>query len=92
MPIEQVLQEVRREVSMETKGLQIPCENTSLLADFVFLKIKNSKNWAAMLNTVVPDGKMEFRFFTPTKCDGTQNNENHMNRKLANIFGIKLFK
>ena len=45
-----------------------------------------------MLNTVVPDGKMEFRFFTPTKCDGTQNNEIHMNRKLANIFGIKLFK
>ena len=39
-----------------------------------------------MLNAGVPDGKMEFRFFTPTKCDGTQNNENHMNRKLANIF------
>ena len=38
MPIEQVLKEVRREVSMETKGLQIPWENTSLLADFVFLK------------------------------------------------------
>ena len=45
-----------------------------------------------MLNTVVPDGKMEFRFFMPTKCDGTQNNEIHINRKLANIFGIKLFK
>ena len=38
MPIEQVLKEVRREVSVETKGLQIPWENTSLLADFVFLK------------------------------------------------------
>ena len=34
-----------------------------------------------MLNAGVPDGKMEFRFFTPTKCDGTQNNEIHMNRK-----------
>ena len=55
---------------METKGLQIPLENTSLLADF-FLKIKNSKNWAAMLNAGVPDGKMEFRFFMPTKYDGT---------------------
>ena len=76
---------------METKGLQIPLENTSLLADF-FLKIKNSKNWAAMLNAGVPDGKMEFRFFTPTKCDGTQNNEIHMNGKLANIFGIEPFK
>ena len=38
MPIEQVFKEVRREVSMETKGVQIPWENTSLLADFVFLK------------------------------------------------------
>jgi len=38
MPVEQVLKEVRREVSMETKGLQIPWENTSLLSDFVFLK------------------------------------------------------
>jgi len=38
VPIEQVLKEVRREVSSETGGLQIPWENTSLLADFVFLK------------------------------------------------------
>ncbi len=45
-----------------------------------------------MLNRGAPDRKIEFRFFMPTKCDGTQNNEIHMNRKLAIIFGIKLFK
>ena len=54
--------------------------------------IKDSKNWGAMLNTWAPEEKMEFRFFTPTKCDGTQSNEIHMNGKLVNIFCIEPFK
>jgi uncharacterized caspase-like protein len=36
VPIEQVLKDVRREVLAETKGEQVPWENSSLIGDFVF--------------------------------------------------------
>jgi len=40
----------------------------------------------------VPDGKLEFRFFTPTICDGTQNYKIQINGKLTEIMAIKPFK
>ncbi len=36
LPVEQVLKEVRRQVLAETKGEQVPWENSSLIGDFVF--------------------------------------------------------
>lgn len=36
VPIEQVLKDVRRQVLAETKGEQVPWENSSLIGDFVF--------------------------------------------------------
>ena len=78
---------VKAETCLPVEGLQF--EKIGFATLFM---IKDSKNWGAMLNTWAPEEKMEFRFFMPTKRDGTQNNEIHMNGKLANIFGIKPFK
>lgn len=36
LPVEQVLKDVRRQVLAETKGEQVPWENSSLIGDFVF--------------------------------------------------------
>ncbi len=36
VPVEQVLKDVRRQVLAETKGEQVPWENSSLIGDFVF--------------------------------------------------------
>ncbi len=36
LPVEQVLKEVRRQVLADTKGEQVPWENSSLIGDFVF--------------------------------------------------------
>jgi len=38
MPIEQVMKTVRRNVIEETRGQQVPWENTSLTADFIIVK------------------------------------------------------
>ena len=57
------------------------------------LIIRDGKNWGTMVVIGIPaDGKMEFRFFTPTICDGFQNNQIHINGKLSNILSIKPFK
>ena len=57
------------------------------------LLIKDGKNWGT-LTTVggIPDGKLEFRFFTPTMCDGSQNNQLHINGQLTFISRITPFK
>lgn len=36
LPVEQVLKDVRRQVHSDTKGEQVPWENSSLIGDFVF--------------------------------------------------------
>ena len=57
------------------------------------LLIKDGKNWGTlMISDSIPDGKLEFRFFTPTMCDGSQNNQLHINGKLTYIQSIKPFK
>jgi hypothetical protein len=57
------------------------------------LLIKDGKNWGTLNTTgYIPDGKLEFRFFTPTMCDGSQNNQLHINGQLTYIQSIKPFK
>jgi hypothetical protein len=59
----------------------------------VLLLIKDGNNWGTLkVYGVIPDGKIEFRFFTPTMCDGRQNNQLHINGKLEKIQEIKPFK
>ena len=38
LPLEQVFKKVRRQVVDETKGVQVPWENSSILGDFYFRK------------------------------------------------------
>jgi len=39
-PIEQVLKDVRRRVIAQTNGEQVPWENSSLIGDFAFRKVR----------------------------------------------------
>ena len=57
------------------------------------LLIKDGKNWGTLLLWGrIPEGKLEFRFFTPTMCDGSQNNQLQINGSLEQIREIKPFK
>jgi hypothetical protein len=59
----------------------------------MLLLIKDGKNWGTLqIYGSIPDGKIEFRFFTPTICDGYQNNQLHINGKLEKIREINPFK
>ena len=79
---------VKAETCLPVQGLQFEKIGSSDL-----LIIRDGKNWGTMWVGGVPtDGKMEFRFFTPTICDGNQNNEIHINGKLSKIYTIKPFK
>ena len=79
---------VKAETCLPVQGLQFEKIGSADL-----LVIRDGKNWGTMVVLGVPtDGKMEFRFFTPTICDGYQNNEIHINGKLSKIVTIKPFK
>jgi hypothetical protein len=79
---------VKAETCLPVQGLQFEKIGWNVL-----LIIKDGKNWGTMnMFDGVPDGKLEFRFFTPTICDGTQNDKIHINGKLRTIDSIKAFK
>lgn len=79
---------VKAETCLPVAGLQFEKIGNSTL-----LLIKDGKNWATLeVLSAIPDGKLEFRFFTPTICDGSQNDAIHINGKLTKIYTIKLFK
>ena len=79
---------VKAETCLPVQGLQFEKIGSSDL-----LIIRDGKNWGIMRVVGIPaDGKMEFRFFTPTICDGNQNSEIHINGKLSMILNIKPFK
>ena len=61
----------------------------------VLLVVKDGKNWGTLETFPgdrIPDEKLVFRFFTPTICDGYQNNQIHINGQLLKIYEIKPFK
>ena len=79
---------VKAETCLPVAGLQFEKIDYSVL-----LVSKDGKN----LGTIgfigdLPDGKLEFRFFTPTICDGSQNAQLHINGLLFTIGRIKPFK
>ena len=79
---------VKAEICLPVAGLQF--EKIGL---DVLLLIKDGKNWGTLkVRGYIPDGKLEFRFFTPTMCDGRQNTELQINGKLDTIQEIKPFK
>jgi len=81
---------VKAEQCLSVQGLQFEKIGYSTL-----LIIRDGKNWGTMeIASQVPGGKIEFRFFTPTICDATQNDKFHMNGQLTELRfgGIKPFK
>jgi len=81
---------VKAEQCLSVQGLQFEKIGYSTL-----LIIREGKNWGTMeVSGEVPAGKLEFRFFTPTICDETQNDKFHLNGKLTSIRynGLKAFK
>ena len=54
--------------------------------------IKDNKNWGTMvLSEAVPDGKLEFRFFTPKICWISNDKLLHINKVLFNVQVIRPF-
>jgi hypothetical protein len=80
---------VKAETCLPVEGLQF-----EKIGDSTLLIMKNGRNWGTLKIWVyhIPDGKLEFRFFTPTICDGDQNNQIHINGKLFKVDEIKPFK
>jgi|688.fasta_scaffold1302686_2 hypothetical protein len=78
---------VKAETCLPVQGLQFEKIGSATL-----LIMKDGKNWGTMDMGYVPDGKLEFRFFTPTICDGSQNDKIQINGKLISIMVIKPFK
>ncbi len=79
---------VKAETCLPVAGLQF--EKIGLT---VLLVSKDGKNLGTIgLYGGIPDGKLEFRFFTPTICDGSQNAQLHINGSLFTIERIKPFK
>jgi len=79
---------VKAETCLPVEGLQF-----EKIGIFELLIIRDGKNWGIMSVLGIPaDGKMEFRFFTPTICDGSQNDKIQINGKLTSISDIKPFK
>ena len=79
---------VKAETCLPVAGLQFEKIGYTTL-----LIVKDGKNWGTVDFYVnIPDGKLEFRFFTPTLCDGSQNRQIQINGKLTTIEQIKPFK
>ena len=79
---------VKAQTCLPVEGLQF-----EKIGDSTLLIIRDGKNWGTMMVGGIPaDGKMEFRFFTPTICNGSQNNQIHINKKLSYILDISPFK
>jgi hypothetical protein len=80
---------VRAETCLPVAGLQFEKIDYGVL-----LVIKDGKNWGTIeiFYHGIPDGKIEFRFFTPTICDGYQNKQIQINGQLVRIESIKPFK
>ena len=79
---------VKSQTCLAVEGLQFEKIGFGTL-----LIMRDGKNWGTMIiSAAVPDGKIEFRFFTPTICDGGQNNQIHINKQLSYIASIKAFK
>lgn len=80
--------------SLSVRADCIPVEGLSFekIGFNTLLIIKDNINWGTMvLATSVPDGKLEFRFFTPKICDGYINNQLHINKILFNVQTIRPF-
>ena len=79
---------VKAETCLPVAGVQF--EKIGVLA---LLAVKDGKNWGTVdFYFALPDGKLEFRFFTPTICDGSQNKQLQINGQLQTILRIKPFK
>ena len=80
---------VKAETCLPVAGLQF-----EKIGYRVLLVIKDGKNWGTIdiWYHGIPDGKLEFRFFTPTICDGYQNKQIQINGQLREIETIKPFK
>jgi len=79
---------VKAETCLPVEGLQFEKIGYGTL-----LIIKNGRNWGTLrIYSEIPDGKLEFRFFTPTMCDQSQNRQLHINGKLVTIDDIEPFK
>lgn len=79
---------VKAETCLSVQGLQFEKIDSRTL-----LIMKDGNNWGTMtFYASVPDGKIEFRFFTPTICDGAQNDKIHINGTLMSINKISPFK
>ena len=84
------IQSVRADNCFSVNGVQFEKIGYATL-----LIVVDGKNWGTLeADSAVPDGRLEFRFFTPTLCDGTQNDKFHINGKLFTVrYGtIKRFK
>lgn len=79
---------VKAQTCLPVEGLQFEKIGIS-----TFLIMRDGKNWGTMgVYWTIPDGKIEFRFFTPTICSGSQNDQIHINKQLVSISTIKPFK
>ena len=79
---------VKAETCLPVAGLQFEKIGYSTL-----LAVKDGKNWGTIeLFDGITNGKLEFRFFTPTMCDSYQNRELQINGQLVTIKQIKPFK
>ena len=80
---------VKAETCLSVAGVQF-----EKIGPHALLAVKDGKNWGTVefYSFVIPDGKLEFRFFTPTICDGSQNDKLQINGKLESVFKIKQFK
>ena len=79
---------VKAETCLPVAGLQF-----EKIGYRVLLASKDGKNWGTIeFTSLIPDGKLELRFFTPTMCDGNQNAQLQINGSLFTIDRIKPFK
>ena len=79
---------VKSQTCLPVEGLQFEKIGLGTL-----LIMRDGKNWGTMtILGAVPEGKIEFRFFTPTICEGRQNNQIHINKQLLYIGTIQPFK
>ena len=80
---------VKAETCLSVDGLQFEALSMNTL-----LVSKGGQNWGTLTLSYgyLPKGNLVFRFFTPTICDGYQNNKIHINGELHSIGILAKFK
>ena len=79
---------VKAQTCLSVDGLQFEALSINTM-----LVSKGGQNWGTLtIWSYLPKGNLVFRFFTPTICDGSQNNKIHINGELHSIMKLDKFK